>query len=71
MILKCNFFFSNQSAIKNLKVGYFVWIHRTSSLCKLNERAVVNNQLLLRGHTLVSEEADKVKEIQHAKEALN
>ena len=34
-----------------------------------HKRAVVNT-LLLRAHTLVSEEVDKVKEIQHVKEAL-
>ena len=34
-----------------------------------HKRAVVST-LLLRAHTLVSEEVDKVKEIQHVKEAL-
>ena len=34
-----------------------------------HKRAVVNT-LLLRAHTLVSEDVDKVKEIQHVKEAL-
>ena len=34
-----------------------------------HKRAVVNT-LLLRTHTLLSEEVDKVKEIQHVKEAL-
>ena len=34
-----------------------------------HKRAVVNT-LLLRAHTLVSEEVDKVKEIEHVKEAL-
>ena len=46
-----------------------IWISTDSNHHLQHKRAVVNT-LLLRTHTLLSEEVDKVKEIQHVKEAL-